>query len=75
MALGEQLLVAAESGEIFAISPDGQWEIWYRPAEDGKAYSTPVIAGDSVLVAYLESDYYLVALDNDGDEKWTFPGR
>jgi hypothetical protein len=47
---------------------------WYTARdEDAKAYTTPVVAGDYVLVAYLESDYYLVALDNEGDEKWTYP--
>jgi hypothetical protein len=34
-----------------------------------------VIAGDFALVAYLESDYYLVALDTESDEKWTFTGK
>lgn len=76
LVLGDQILVAAESGEIFSIDPDGDWDIWYQPTEDGgKAYTTPVIAGEYVLAAYLESDYYLVALDSEGDVKWTLPGK
>jgi outer membrane protein assembly factor BamB len=72
----DQILVATESGVIYAVTADGNTEIWHQPAEEkSKAYTTPVQAGDYVLVAYLESDYYLVALDQDGDVKWTFTGK
>ena len=73
LILNDRLLVATESGDIFSVSRDGQYELWYHPENEGKAYTTPVFAGGQVLVAYLESDYYLVALDEDGDVKWTFP--
>ena len=43
------------------------------PPAKGKAYTTPVSSGEYVLVSYIESDYYLIALDKDGDQKWTFP--
>jgi outer membrane protein assembly factor BamB len=75
LVLGGEILVVAESGEIFAISPDGDWKLWHRPAGEGKSYTTPVLAGDYVLAAYLESDYYLVALDHGGNVKWTFPKK
>lgn len=75
LVLGDHVLVAAESGEIFSITPDGKWTLWYQIGEKGKAYTTPVLAGDYVLAAYLESDYYLVALDHEGDVKWTFAGK
>ena len=73
LILEDRLLVATESGEIFSVSREGQADSWFRPQQDGKAYTTPVLAGGHVLVAYLESDYYLVALDAEGDVKWTFP--
>jgi outer membrane protein assembly factor BamB len=75
LVLGDRVLVATESGSIFSISADGSVDAWHRPDTDGKAYTTPVSAGGFVLVAYLESDYYLVALDEDGDDQWTYPGR
>ncbi len=75
LVLGEQVLVATESGSVFAFDATGEFDEWYNPGDDGKAYTTPVSAGGFVLVAYLESDYYLVALDDEGDEKWTYPGR
>jgi outer membrane protein assembly factor BamB len=73
LVLGDKVLVAAESGGVFAFDATGDFEEWYQPDKEGKAYTTPVSAGGFVLVAYIESDYYLVALDDEGDEKWTFP--
>lgn len=71
---GDQVLLATETGEIYSIDGTGNVDTWYSaPDEKAKAYTTPIVAGEYVLVAYLESDYYLVALDNEGDEKWTYP--
>ena len=75
LVYGDQILVATESGGVFAFNAEGDFEEWYKPTDKGKAYTTPVVAGDFVLVAYLESDYYLVALDAESDEKWTFSGK
>jgi outer membrane protein assembly factor BamB len=73
LVLGDHVLVATESGGIFSIAADGSVDTWFVPDTKGKAYTTPVSAGGLVLVAYLESDYYLVALDEDGDDQWKFP--
>ncbi len=75
LVMGDRILVSTESGSVYSFNADGDFEEWYKPGAEGKAYTTPVIAGDFVLVAYLESDYYLVALDAEGDEKWTFSGE
>lgn len=75
LVYGDQILVATESGGVYSFNADGDFDEWYKPADKGKAYTTPVVAGDFVLVAYLESDYYLVALDAESDEKWTFSGK
>ena len=71
LVLSNHILVATEAGKVYAIT-DGVSAVWFEPAK-GKAYTTPVIAGDSVLVSYIESDYYLIALDDNGHKKWTFP--
>lgn len=74
LVMGDNVLLATESGEIFAVDSAGNVDTWYRARdENAKGYTTPVLAGDYVLVAYVESDYYLVALDQEGDEKWTYP--
>jgi len=74
LVLGDKVLLATESGELYMVDSTGKADLWYTARDEkAKAYTTPVVAGDYVLVAYLESDYYLVALDNEGDEKWTYP--
>ena len=75
LVLGDLVLVATESGGIFSIDTDGSFDTWDKLNTDGKAYTTPVSAGGYVLVAYLESDYYLVAFDEDGDDQWMYPGK
>ena len=75
LIMGERVLVATESGSIFSIGAEGDMEPWFQPGTDSKAYTTPVSAGGMVLVAYIESDYYLVALDEDGDDQWKYPGE
>lgn len=74
LVLGDHVLLATESGEIYAVNSAGNVDNWYTARdENAKAYTTPILAGDYVLVAYLESDYHLVALDQEGDEKWVYP--
>jgi len=73
----DHLLLATESGNIYAISKDGKtlWSEEFRNAKgdgNGKIYTTPVTAGDLILVAPLETDYYLSALDSEGHTVWTF---
>ncbi|MEP6895419.1 MAG: PQQ-binding-like beta-propeller repeat protein [Chloroflexota bacterium] len=74
LVLPERILVATNKGKIDAISSTGSVSVWFEPANvKSKAYTTPVSTGDSVLVSYIESDYYLIALDSDGHKKWTLP--
>lgn len=75
LVLGDRVLFATESGSIFAFDTAGDFTEWFKPDQEGKAYTTPVSAGGVVLVAYLESDYYLAVLDQDGDQQWTFPNK
>ena len=75
MVLGNKVLLATESGGVYAVSQDGAIDTWYKLDGKGKAYTTPVMGGDLVLVSYLESDYYLVALNQDGGLKWTYPPK
>jgi outer membrane protein assembly factor BamB len=75
----DHLLLATESGNIYAIGKDGQ-TLWFEQVRDakvnGKIYTTPVIAGDLILVAPLGTEFYLTALDPNGRQVWTFaPGK
>ncbi len=64
------LLLATESGNVYAIGKDGK-TLWYETV-GGKIYTTPVVVGDLILVAPMETDFYLAALDPNGRRVWTF---
>ncbi|HSM72660.1 MAG TPA: PQQ-binding-like beta-propeller repeat protein [Anaerolineales bacterium] len=71
----DHLLLATESGNLYAIDKDGR-TLWFEEVRDegadGKIYTTPVVVGDLILVAPLETEFYLTALDADGRTVWTF---
>jgi outer membrane protein assembly factor BamB len=64
------ILLATESGSVFAMDRDGK-VLWSKEV-GGKIYTTPVAAGDLTIVAPLETDFYLTALDLNGRQAWTF---
>jgi len=73
LVYGDGVLLATESGNVYFVDGAGDVKLWHAAPAKGKAYTTPVSAGGYVLVSYIESDYYLIALDDEGDQKWTFP--
>jgi outer membrane protein assembly factor BamB len=66
----DHLLLATESGIVYAIDKDGR-TLWFENI-GGKIYTSPVVASDLVLIAPLETDFYLIALDANGRTVWTF---
>jgi outer membrane protein assembly factor BamB len=70
----DNILLATESGSIFTMGSNGDVLL---PVEiGGKIYTTPVAAGNLILVAPLETDFYLVALNQSGGISWKFtPGE
>lgn len=69
----EYIFLATESGSVYAVSRDGT--VLWSEEVGGKIYTTPVAAGDVVLVAPLETEFYLAALDKNGRQVWTYtPG-
>lgn len=70
----DHILLATESGSVYAVGRDGN--VLWSEEIGGKIYTTPVDAGDLVLVAPLETEFYLAALDENGRQIWTFtPGE
>jgi outer membrane protein assembly factor BamB len=66
----DHVLLATESGSVFAIGNDGK-VLWTQQI-GGKIYTTPVAASDLTIVAPLETEFYLAALDANGRQVWTF---
>lgn len=71
----DHLLLATESGNIYAIDKNGQ-TLWFEEVRDadttGKLYTTPITTSDLILVAPLETEFFLTALDSNGRTVWTF---
>jgi outer membrane protein assembly factor BamB len=68
LVLGDSVLIATESGSIYEVSKDGKSKLWSQPG--GQIYTTPIQAGDLILVAPLGTDAYLYAYQHDGSPAW-----
>jgi len=66
----EYVLLATESGSVYAIDRDGK--VLWSEEIGGKIYTTPIAVGDLTIVAPLETEFYLAALDLNGRQVWTF---
>jgi len=69
-----------DPGNLFAVSPEGKimWNEEISGTKSGKIYTTPVLAGDLILVAPLGAEGYLYAYSLDGREaSWSpfIPGK
>jgi len=69
----DHLLLVTESGSVYAIGKDSK--ILWPEEVGGKIYTTPAVANDLILVASLETEFYLAALDSNGRQVWTFPQK
>ncbi len=74
LALNNILLVATESGAIYEVNQDGKDSLWGGKEQQpgGMIYTTPVLAGDLVLVSPMNADALLYAYDLNGNKKWSF---
>jgi outer membrane protein assembly factor BamB len=74
LAVNDAILVATESGAIYKVDQDGKQVLWggQQQQPGGKIYTTPVLAGDLVLVSPMTADAYLYAYDLNGNQKWAF---
>ncbi len=74
VALADGVLVATESGSLFAFDGTGtkSWDI----NVGGQIYTTPVISGDMILVAPMKADFLIRAVSPDGKLlPWEFTGK
>jgi outer membrane protein assembly factor BamB len=67
---GDNIVVGTEAGNVYLMDRTGEN---LRPISiSGKIYSSPVAAGNLILVAPTGGDAALVALDQNGAVKWSF---
>jgi len=66
----DHILLATESGSLIALGRDGK-TLW-KEEIGGKIYTTPVAVSNLTIVAPLETEFFLAALDANGRQVWTF---
>jgi hypothetical protein len=66
-----QIIFVSEDGTVYSLTPGENPKSMEKL--NGKLYTTPVVAGDLLLVAPFQGDYMLVALDANGKEEWHYP--
>jgi outer membrane protein assembly factor BamB len=74
VVMSDKLYFTTEADSLYAVSTAG--DILFSKPIGGVIYSAPVIVGDTILVAPSNFDSLLVALNLDGNQKWTYtPGK
>jgi outer membrane protein assembly factor BamB len=70
LVIDDMIVFTTEADTVYAVDREGN-PLWSQ-AIGGKIYSSPVAAGDLILVAPIESDSMLIALSSNGTQKWKF---
>lgn len=71
VVMQDSIAFPTEGGNLVAWSLDGQKQAWTQ-AIGGKLYTTPVIAGQTAVVAVTEGDKLLQGVNANGQLSWTF---
>jgi outer membrane protein assembly factor BamB len=71
LVIDETVYLATADGDLLALGTNGTIK-WTRSI-GGKLNSSPVSAGDMILVGAIEGEKVLVALDKEGTQLWDFP--
>jgi outer membrane protein assembly factor BamB len=70
----DTIYFGTEAGTLYALELNGK-EKWKQPIKEGdkngKLYTTPVLAGDTLLVTATGTQPLLYAFDLNGAQKWT----
>jgi outer membrane protein assembly factor BamB len=67
----DQIFFTTDTSSLVVVSREGV--IQRNQPIEGNLYASPVQAGDKLLLAPSESEYYLVALNESGVQLWGYP--
>ncbi len=71
LVTADQVVYVTEAGQIQALDKTGTAK-WQAVIENAKLYTTPLLAGDLILIAPMNAKFLLAAYDLNGAQKWTF---
>lgn len=66
----DSIYFTTETGVVYALNIDGNSR--WNKAIDGKLYSSPVLAGDLILIAAIDAEALVYAMDSNGNTQWGF---
>lgn len=69
--VGNQVIYVTDSGRVQALNLETGVATWKKDIK-GKLVTTPVFSNDTLMIAVVGGDYYLVALTTTSADKWTF---
>jgi outer membrane protein assembly factor BamB len=67
----DQVIYVTEKGRIQSLDASGTPK-WQATIENAKLYTTPLLAGNVILIAPMNANFLLAAYDLNGGQKWTF---
>jgi outer membrane protein assembly factor BamB len=71
LVVEDTAVFVTNGGSIYAVNAETGTTRWSQTI-DGKLYTPPVIAGDTILIAAVGTDALLYAYDLDGAPQWQF---
>ncbi len=69
--IGETVYFASKAGILYAVKAADGSMLWNKPI-GGEIYTGLVQAGDLILIAPMKAEMALVAVDVNGNQKWTY---
>jgi outer membrane protein assembly factor BamB len=70
----DQVVYVTEKGRIQSLDKTGTPK-WQAVIENAKLYTTPLLAGDVILIAPMNAKFLLAAYDLNGAQKWIFAAK
>ncbi len=67
----DTIYIANKAGTLYALDRTSGSQRWMQPI-GGQIYASPIAAGDSILVAPMNFDSLVVAVDSNGARRWAF---
>ncbi|MGD9092446.1 MAG: PQQ-binding-like beta-propeller repeat protein [Anaerolineales bacterium] len=66
----DSIYFTTEAGSLYALNIDGT--VRWTKTDMGKIYTSPLLAGDLILVAPTNADELVIAVDVNGNQRWVF---
>ena len=67
----ELIYISTDTSSLVVVNQDGA--VQRNQPFEGKLYAGPISGGDKLLLAPSESEYYLIALNENGIQTWGYP--